>query len=151
MKTILLALLSAFSLFSQQQQQTAKAGPATVNPSQAEPQAQSQDRPLTEIELTETLLAAKTVELEQKKIEESQRKIAEAQKKYGEIVNRACLSVGISADKIQHECGFTNGVGQNDQPIVGQDGRQIPAHVWKLPVQPTAGTGIQPTAGAGKP
>ena len=144
MKIILLAIIGGvLSLSAQQQPVAAKIDPALPK---APESVKVPDRPLTQLEVSETLLLAKTAELEGKKIEESQAKIKEAQQKYAEIFTRACLSVGIAADKIQSECGFTTGVGQDDKPLVGQDGHAVAAHVWKLPPQPSP-----PAAGPVKP
>ena len=134
MKFILIAALAALSLQAQQQQE-AKNDPPTTKP----PEAQKlQDRPLTPLEISDSKLLKKTVDLEQARIAESKRLITDAQNAYADMVERACISIGVAADKWQTECGFSNGLGQDDKQLIDQSGRAVPAHVWKLPPAPVA-------------
>jgi hypothetical protein len=125
-----LLLIATFAVISLEAQPAAKL--ETQNTS-APPQAKIQERPLTPLEISDSLLANKTVQLEQAKIQESQRKISEAQRKYAELVQKACISIAIAPDKWTTECGFTNGLGQDDQQLTDQNGRPVAARVWKLP------------------
>lgn len=140
MKLILIAALAVFTLSAQQAPLESEAQPPTpptphVAKTPAAP-AKIQDRPLSQLEISDSQLLAKTVLLEQSKIADSQRKIAAAQQKYAELLQKSCSTVGV--EKWQSECGFSNGIGQNDEGLLDQNGRPVQAHVWKLPAPPAA-------------
>jgi TolA-binding protein len=144
MKLFLLAALAAVSLSAQTQTSQGSNSPniqnvqgdVNTNAPAAPAPAKPQERPLTPLEMANSKLLDKTVRLEQARITESQRKITEAQKQYAQMVEEACGSIGIAAAKWQTECGFTNGINEDDKPILDQNGYPVAARVWKRPPPP---------------
>ena len=130
MRLIMLAAIAAVSMVGQD---------AKVAPAPAKAMEAKTERALEESESLK-------IRLSQQKIKNLRAdfKIDEFSKQVDPIVNEqrmifaaACRSVGVPEDKIFAEpsqCEFNTGYGPDDKPIVGPDGKPIPAHVkWLKP------------------
>lgn len=98
-----------------------------------------QDRPLTDAEGLSTRLDNQKIQVKRKeyKLDDFEKDIQEAQTHFAQTVIDACKSIGIPIEKAQTDCGFSNGHDPaTDKILLGQDGKPIPAHVWKLPPPP---------------
>jgi|SRR5579864_911705 len=122
MRTV--ALLAAFSVvaFSQELKPVPTVGsqPATT------------ERALSESEVLKVQLATTELQLlqERYKIAEYQKEAQPIQEKQMAVLKAACLSVGVPETKMQTDCGISTGYGADGKPILGADGKQVPARVW---------------------
>jgi hypothetical protein len=129
MKLIIIAALTAFTLL------------ATEPVKQEQPKVQ--DRPLTDAEALSTRLDNQKIQVEREKyhLDEFEKAIQEPQTHFSQVVIDACKSIGIPLEKVQTECGFQNGHDPaTDKPLVGQDGKALAAHVWRILPTPPAAT-----------
>lgn len=127
MKKILLCAAFALSLAAQNVQD-AKANPPAPT-----------ERVLTHDEALELQVTILKIHLlnDQFKINDYQAAVAPLSKRQQEIHDSTCLSIGISKDKINTECGIS-GFDANGDPIIGADGKAVPQRVYRIVPQPVA-------------
>lgn len=100
--------------------------------------AVSSERPLSEVELLKLQLSMANVKLLQDKykLAEYQREVQPEGDKQEKIVTEICLSIGVPADKIKTDCGLQTGLDAEGKPVLGQDGKPVPAKAWKVVAAP---------------
>lgn len=125
MRLILLAALAAITIYGQDAKVAPKADAPPV------PTATPNERLLTteeSLKLENSVLRIKMAEKDFR-IEEYKAEVAPAAAVQEEVMQIACKSVGVPADKIHQECGIA-GFGPDGKPVNGPDGKPMPRKVW---------------------
>ena len=138
MKTlVVLASLAASTMFAQDAKMVSKDAPPTVAPA---------DRPLTEAEVLKWQNAGLniTLLLKEYKIDDYLKAVEPHQRAKQELAEAACASIGVPKDKVQSECGFSDGTGPDGKPLMGADGKPTPAHVWRIVASPAPTPNTKP-------
>ena len=142
MKFAILAASAAMMMFGQDRPlfESVKL-PVADKPAPAAPEAKitaaHTERPLTKDEVLEfrsTMAEIKNLRTVYK-ISEFEDKVRPKVAEQQDAFTKACLSVGVPADKINptsgpSQCGLNTGLDEEGNPLKGADGKPIPAKVW---------------------
>ncbi len=106
---------------------------AKVAPEAAKPLPVSADRALTKEEsLALQLTQTRILRLQDKyKLAAYQEELQPIISDQQAVFMSACKSVGIAEDKVPTECRINTGVDAEGKPVVGPDGKQVAARVWR--------------------
>lgn len=107
---------------------------AKIKEPAANPPTVPTERPLSEAESLKLQLTTAKIQLLRDKyqVDQFEKDVKPISDEQFAIFEAACISVGVDKDKIRSECGLNTGVGPDGKPIMGPDGKQVPARVWKI-------------------